>query len=48
MYIYTCVYTYIYRYIYTHIFSFRFVSMLGYYKMLNIVSCAIQYGPDIF
>ena len=27
--------------IYIHIFFFRFLSLIGYYKILNIVPCAI-------
>ena len=27
---------------YIYIFFFRFFSIMGYYKMLNIVPCAIQ------
>ena len=26
---------------YTHIFFFRFFSIVGYYKLLNIVTCAL-------
>ena len=33
---------YIYIYIYAYIFFFRFFSIIGYYKILNIVPCAIQ------
>ena len=33
---YTCVYTYIY------ILFFIFFSIIGYYKIVNIVPCAIQ------
>ena len=32
--------TYIYMYIYIHFF--RFFSFIGYYKILSVVSCAIQ------
>ena len=32
---------YMYVYIYTYIFFFRFFSIIGYYKILNIVPCAI-------
>ena len=46
IYVYTCThgFIYIYMYIYAHtcIYFFRFFSIIGYYKMLNIVSCAIQ------
>ena len=37
-------YIYIYNvyYIYIYIFFFRFFSIIGYYKILNIVPCAIQ------
>ena len=35
-----CVCVYIYRYIYNF---FRFFSHIGYYKILSIVPCAIQY-----
>ena len=30
-------------YIYIYIFLFRFFSLIGYYKILSIVPCAIQY-----
>ena len=42
--LYMCVYIYIYIYTHTHIyiFFFRFFSIIGYYKILNIVPCAIQ------
>ena len=29
--------------IHTHIFFFRFFYIIGYYKILSIVPCAIQY-----
>ena len=32
----------IYIYIYIYIFFFRYFSVIGYYKILNIVPCAIQ------
>ena len=32
----------IYIYIYIYIFFFRYFSIIGYYKILNIVPCAIQ------
>ena len=35
-------YTYIYIRTRTYIFFFRFFSIVVYYKILNIVSCAIQ------
>ena len=28
--------------IYIYVFLFRFFSIIGYYKILNIVPCAIQ------
>ena len=31
-----------YTYIHIYIFSFRFLSIIDYYMILNIVSCAIQ------
>ena len=33
---------YIYTHIYTHIFFFRFLSIIIYYKILNIDICAIS------
>ena len=36
VYMYVCVYTYIY------IFFFRFFSIIGYYKILNIVPCTFR------
>ena len=36
------VYLSIYSHIYTHVFFSRFFSIIGYYKILNIVLCAIQ------
>ena len=27
---------------YTYVFFFRFFSVIGYYKIMNIVPCAIQ------
>ena len=32
----------IHIYMYIYIFFFRFFSIIGYYKILNIVPCAIQ------
>ena len=32
----------IHTYIYIYIFFFRFFSIIGYYKILSIVPCAIQ------
>ena len=34
--------THIYKYIYIYIFFFRFFSLIGYYRILSIVSYAIQ------
>ena len=31
-----------YIYVYTHTHFFRFFSIIGYYKLLNIVPCAVQ------
>ena len=36
------IYLYISIYLYLYLFFFRFFSIIGYYKILNIVSCAIQ------
>ena len=33
---------YIYIYMYTYIFFFMFFSVIHYYKIMNIVPCAIQ------
>ena len=33
------IHIYMYVYIYIHIFFFRFFSIIGYYKILNIVPC---------
>ena len=46
VYIYIYIYTYIYIYIYVYIYFFRFFS--GYYKILNLVSCAIQLVPVVY
>ena len=35
-------YIYVHTHTYTHIYFFRFFSIIGYYKVLNIVPCAIQ------
>ena len=35
-------YIYIYICIHMYIFFFRFFSIIDYYKILNIVSCAVQ------
>ena len=35
-------YIYTYKYIYIYTFFFRFFSLIGYYKILSIVPCAIQ------
>ena len=47
--IYVYIYIYIYRYICVYIYIyiyidnfFRFFSIIGYYKILNIVPCAMQ------
>ena len=37
---YVCVYIYIYTH--THIFFFIFFSIVVYYRILNIVFCALQ------
>ena len=42
LFIYMCVCVYIYIYIYIYINFFRFFPLIGYYKILNIVPCAIQ------
>ena len=34
--------------IHIHIFFFRFFSIIGYYKMLSIVPCAIQKVLDVY
>ena len=39
---YVYIYIYIYIYTHTHIFFFRFFFLIGYYKVLSIVPCAIQ------
>ena len=36
-------YVHIHTYTYTHMFLFRFSSFIVCYKILSIVSCAIQY-----
>ena len=35
-------YTYIHKYICVYIFFFRFFSIIGHYKMLSMVPCAMQ------
>ena len=35
-------------YIPTYLFFFRFFSIVVYYKILNIVPCAIQYGIVVY
>ena len=35
-------YMYVYVYIHIYLFFFRFFSLIGYYKILSIVPCAIQ------
>ena len=35
-------YKLIYIYVCVYVFFFRFFSIIGYYKVLNIVACAIQ------
>ena len=40
--IYIHIYICVYIYVYIYIFFFRFFSLVGYYKMLSIVPCAIQ------
>ena len=40
IYVHICLYIHMYRYIY--IFSFRLFSLISYYKILNIVPCAIE------
>ena len=48
IYIYIYIYTHTHIYIYTHtrthiyICSFRFFSLIGYYKILSRVPCALQ------
>ena len=39
---YTYIHIYTHIYIHTYIFNFRFFSLTGLYKILSIVSCAIQ------
>ena len=39
----TCeTYVYVYMCVCVCVYTFRFFSLIGYYKILNIVSCAIQ------
>ena len=40
LYVCVCIYRFIYTYIY--IFFFRLFSLIGYYKILIIIPCAIQ------
>ena len=42
LHIYVYIYIYLCVYIYIYIFFFRFFSIIGYYKILNIVPCATQ------
>ena len=43
VYIHMYVYVYICVYVYTHTFFFKiFLSIMAYYRILNIVPCAIQ------
>ena len=37
-----CVCIYIYVHVCVHIFFFRLFSIIGYYKILSVVPCAIQ------
>ena len=41
-------YIYIYIYIYVCIFVLRFLSIIGYYKILNIVPWAIYYVLAVY
>ena len=43
------IYTYTHTHIYTHTYIsfFRFFSIIGYYKTVNIVPCAIQQVLDV-
>ena len=34
-------YIYVFNYIYIYIFFFRLFSIIGYYKILNIIPCSI-------
>ena len=42
LYIYTCIHIHTHTHIYIYIFFFRFFSIIGYYKILSIVPCAIK------
>ena len=39
-----CIYIYVYTHIHMYVFFFRLFFLIGYYKVLNIVLCAIQWS----